>query len=224
MPSPAGGPSDFRPPPGSSRFDRCHQRARAARSGLTHCVIVSAFPASWIPILIAAVRARARRSTRTSITDPLLPPGSSRSTPRGCRPLRLLITRATTPAMHLATLSCSSSSVSARLVLPSSSRVFDIAVIGGSTLGPCLLRRLDARPTLVSGSVGIAPGAMVLTTLHGKDGATAKFLASFALMGSDLARLPSPRPPREPKPSITSSECRPLACSRLLPGWARRFG
>jgi MFS family permease len=64
--------------------------------------------------------------------------------------------------------------------------MFNIAVIGGSSLGPYLLRRLDARPTLVSGFIGIATGAVVLTTLHGTDGATVKLLASFALMGLGL--------------------------------------
>ena len=65
--------------------------------------------------------------------------------------------------------------------------MFNIAVIGGSTLGPYLLRRVDARPTLVSGFIGIATGAIVLMTLHGTDrAATAKLLASFALMGLGL--------------------------------------
>ena len=156
--------------------------------GLTRLPSSSATsPASWIPILMAAVGLGLVVRHERRITDPLLPPGLFRSRPAaGANLTALLITATTTPAMYLATLYVQQQlhlgPARASLLFP----VFNIAVIGGSTLGPYLLRRLDARPTLVSGFVGIATGAMVLTTLHGTDGATAKLLASFALMGLGL--------------------------------------
>ena len=144
-------------------------------------------PAGWIPILLATVWLGLVVRHERKITDPLVPSHVFRSrAAAGANVTALLVTATTTPAMYLATLYVHQklhlSPARASLLFP----VFNIAVIGGSTLGPYLLRRLAGRPTLVSGFIGIATGAMLLTTLRGADDATAKLLASFALMGLGL--------------------------------------
>ena len=144
-------------------------------------------PASWASILLAVVGLGLVVIHERTITDPLVPPRLLRSRPMaGANLSALLITATTTPAMYLATLYVQQKlhlgPARASLLFP----VFNIAVIGGSTLGPYALKRLDARLTLGSGFTGIATGAILLTTLRGADAATATLLAAFAFMGLGL--------------------------------------
>jgi MFS family permease len=94
-------------------------------------------PASWIPILIAAVGLGLVVRHERRIADPLVPQRLFRSRPSaGANLTALLITATTTPAMYLATLYVQQQlhlrPARASLLFP----MFNIAVIGGSSLGP----------------------------------------------------------------------------------------
>jgi hypothetical protein len=145
------------------------------------------------------------------ITDPLFP--VLLHAPQRVPTSLTLITATTTPAMYLATPPTAAATSfrpgSCALPLPGVQHRGYRGIDSGPIPAPAAVR------DLVSGFVGIATGAMVLTTLHGTRGRPA--LASFALMGPDLARLPSPRPTREPAVARRSR-----SCSRLPPDGTAR--
>jgi MFS family permease len=141
---------------------------------------------SWAPIAIATALLIALAQRERRVSDPLVPPGFLRSRAIIAANLTALaLTASTTPAMFLAILYVQSvlrfSPARASLLFP----VFNLAVIAGSLNAPRLLRRIGARPTLVTGFVGIGAGATVLVALS-TAGAVAQLLAAFGLMGAGL--------------------------------------
>jgi len=119
---------------------------------------------------------------------PLVPLGIFRSRVLlGANLVALVLTAATTPPMLLCTLYVQQvlgyPPAEAGLVFPP----FNLAVIGGSLLGPRLVTRLGPRATMACGLLAIAAGSLCLLGISRHGGGYLLYLVpSFILMGSGL--------------------------------------
>ena len=144
-------------------------------------------PASWVPLLLAAVALviLVRHESRTP--DPLLPIGLLRSRAvAGANLTAAAITAATSSAMYLSVLYVQQvlrvPAGRASLLFPA----LNLAVIAGSLTGPRLLKVLGARHTLLAGFAGIAVGIISLLALPSEGLPVAQLLAAFAVVGAGL--------------------------------------
>jgi hypothetical protein len=119
---------------------------------------------------------------------PLVPLGVFRSRVLvGANLVALVLTASTTPPMLLCTLYVQQvlgfPPARAGLVFPP----FNLAVIGGSLLGPRLVARLGPRPTMVCGLIAIAAGSATLLGVSSHtDGYLLYLIPAFVLMGTGL--------------------------------------
>jgi MFS family permease len=122
------------------------------------------------------------------VRHPLVPLGVFRSRVLlGANLVALALTAATTPPMLLCTLYVQQvlgfSPAQAGLVFPP----FNLAVIGGSLLGPRLVARLGPRTTMVCGLVAIAAGSATLLGISSHtDGYLLYMIPAFVIMGTGL--------------------------------------
>jgi EmrB/QacA subfamily drug resistance transporter len=122
------------------------------------------------------------------VRHPLVPLGVFRSRALvGANLVALVLTAATTPPMLLCTLYVQQvlgfPPAQAGLVFPP----FNIAVIGGSLLGPRLVARLGPRTTMVCGLLSIAIGSATLLGVSSHtDGYLLYLIPAFILMGAGL--------------------------------------
>jgi EmrB/QacA subfamily drug resistance transporter len=122
------------------------------------------------------------------VSHPLVPLGVFRSRVLlGANLVALALTAATTPPMLLCTLYVQQvlgfSPAQAGLVFPP----FNLAVIGGSLLGPRLVARLGPRTTMVCGLVAIAAGSATLLGISSHtDGYLLYMIPAFVIMGTGL--------------------------------------
>jgi EmrB/QacA subfamily drug resistance transporter len=122
------------------------------------------------------------------VRHPLVPLGIFRSRPLlGANLVALTLTAATTPPMLLCTLYVQQvlgyPPAEAGLVFPP----FNLAVIGGSLLGPRLVSQSGPRATMVYGLLAIAAGALCFLGISRHGGGYLLYLIpGFVLMGSGL--------------------------------------
>ena len=122
------------------------------------------------------------------VRHPLVPLGVFRSRGLlGANLVALVLTAATTPPMLLCTLYVQQvlgfSPAQAGLVFPP----FNLAVIGGSLLGPRLVMWLGPRTTMVCGLIAIAAGSATLLGVSSHaDGYLFYLIPAFVLMGTGL--------------------------------------
>jgi MFS family permease len=122
------------------------------------------------------------------VANPLLPAGVLRGRAlRGANLVACAVTASTTPAMFLAVLY-----VQDVLDIPPGQAAWyfpalNLAVIGGSLLGPRLIGSLGSRWSAAAGFGLIAAGGLTLTTLPSQGVPSARLLTSFAVMGVGLA-------------------------------------
>ena len=122
------------------------------------------------------------------VRHPLVPLGIFRSRVLlGANLVALVLTAATTPPMLLCTLYVQQvlgfPPAQAGLVFPP----FNLAVIGGSLLGPRLVARLGPRTTMVCGLIAIAAGSATLLGVSSHtDGYLFYLVPAFVLMGTGL--------------------------------------
>ena len=122
------------------------------------------------------------------VRNPLVPLGIFRSRVLlGANLVALVLTASTTPPMLLCTLYVQQvlgfPPAQAGLVFPP----FNLAVIGGSLLGPRLVARMGPRTTMVSGLFAIAAGSAGLLGVSPHGGAYLLYLIpAFVLMGAGL--------------------------------------
>jgi EmrB/QacA subfamily drug resistance transporter len=122
------------------------------------------------------------------VRHPLVPLGVFRSRVLlGANLVALILTASTTPPMLLCTLYVQQvlgfPPAHAGLVFPP----FNLAVIGGSLLGPRLVGRLGPRTTMVSGLITIAAGSACLPGVSPQgDGCLLYLIPAFVLMGAGL--------------------------------------
>ena len=122
------------------------------------------------------------------VRHPLVPLGIFRSRVLlGANLVALVLTAATTPPMLLCTLYVQQvlafPPAEAGLVFPP----FNLAVIGGSLLGPRLVKRLGPRATMVCGLLAIGAGAVCFVGIsHHGGGYLWYLIPGFVLMGSGL--------------------------------------
>ena len=122
------------------------------------------------------------------VRHPLVPLGVFRSRVLlGANLIALVLTAATTPPMLLCTLYVQQvlgfPPAQAGLIFPP----FNLAVIGGSLLGPRLVARFGPRTTMVCGLLAIAAGSACLLGMSPHGGGYLLYLVpAFVLMGSGL--------------------------------------
>ena len=122
------------------------------------------------------------------VRHPLVPLGVFRSRVLlGANLIALVLTAATTPPMLLCTLYVQQvlgfPPAQAGLIFPP----FNLAVIGGSLLGPRLVARFGPRTTMACGLLAIAAGSACLLGMSPHGGGYLLYLApAFVLMGSGL--------------------------------------
>jgi EmrB/QacA subfamily drug resistance transporter len=122
------------------------------------------------------------------VRHPLVPLGIFRSRVLlGANLVALVLTAATTPPMLLCTLYVQQvlgfPPARAGLVFPP----FNLAVIGGSLLGPRLVARLGPKTTMVCGLITIAAGSATLLGVSSHtDGYLFYLIPAFVLMGTGL--------------------------------------
>jgi MFS family permease len=127
-------------------------------------------------------------AVESRVRHPLVPLGVFRSRVLlGANLVALTLTAATTPPMLLCTLYVQQvlgySPAEASLVFPP----FNLAVIGGSLLGPRLVARLGPRASMVCGLLAIAGGAGCFLGISPHGGGYLWYLIpGFILMGSGL--------------------------------------
>ena len=127
-------------------------------------------------------------SVESRVRHPLVPLGVFRSRVLlGANLVALTLTAATTPPMLLCTLYVQQvlgfSPAQAGLVFPP----FNLAVIGGSLLGPRLVARLGLRTTMICGLIAIAAGSAFLLGISAQGGGCLLYLIpAFILMGTGL--------------------------------------
>ena len=154
---------------------------RVEEAGLTAPVTLVSLASSVVLLaLFVVVEGRVRH--------PLVPLGVFRSRVLlGANLVALVLTAATTPPMLLCTLYVQQvlgfPPAQAGLVFPP----FNLAVIGGSLLGPRLAARLGPRTTMVCGLSAIAAGSATLLGVSSHtDGYLLHLIPAFVLMGSGL--------------------------------------
>jgi EmrB/QacA subfamily drug resistance transporter len=154
---------------------------RVEEAGLASPVTLSSLASSVVLLaLFVVVEGRVRH--------PLVPLGVLRSRGLlGANLVALVLTAATTPPMLLCTLYVQQvlgfPPAQAGLVFPP----FNLAVIGGSLLGPRLVVRLGPRTTMVCGLIAIAAGSATLLGVSPHDGGYLFYLIpAFVLMGTGL--------------------------------------
>ena len=154
---------------------------RVEEAGLASPVTLSSLASSVVLLaLFVVVEGRVRH--------PLVPLGVFRSRGLlGANLVALVLTAATTPPMLLCTLYVQQvlgfPPAQAGLVFPP----FNLAVIGGSLLGPRLVVRLGPRTTMVCGLIAIAAGSATLLGVSPHDGGYLFYLIpAFVLMGTGL--------------------------------------
>jgi EmrB/QacA subfamily drug resistance transporter len=154
---------------------------RVQEVGLTAPVTLVALASS--AVLLAGFVAVEKR-----VRHPLVPLGIFRSRVLlGANLVALILTAATTPPMLLCTLYVQQvlgyPPAVAGLVFPP----FNLAVIGGSLLGPKLVTRSGPRATMVCGLLAIAAGALCFLGIsHHGGGYLLYLIPGFVLMGSGL--------------------------------------
>ena len=154
---------------------------RVQEAGLTAPVTLVALGSS-IMFLVGFV------VVESSVRHPLVPLGIFRSRVLlGANLVALVLTAATTPPMLLCTLYVQQvlgyPPAEAGLVFPP----FNLAVIGGSLLGPRLVSRSGPRATMVYGLLAIAAGALCFLGIGRHGGGYLYYLIpGFVLMGSGL--------------------------------------
>jgi EmrB/QacA subfamily drug resistance transporter len=154
---------------------------RVQEAGLLEPVTSISLASSVVLLgLFVAVEGRVRH--------PLVPLGVFRSRVLlGANLVALVLTAATTPPMLLCTLYVQQvlgfPPAQAGLVFPP----FNLAVIGGSLLGPRLVARFGPRATMVCGLISIAAGSACLLGVSPHDGNYLLYLIpAFVLMGAGL--------------------------------------
>jgi EmrB/QacA subfamily drug resistance transporter len=154
---------------------------RVEEAGLTAPVTLVSLASSVVLLaLFVVVEGRVRH--------PLVPLGVFRSRVLlGANLVALVLTASTTPPMLLCTLYVQQvlgfSPAQAGLVFPP----FNLAVIGGSLLGPRLVARLGPRITMVCGLSAIAAGSATLLGVSSRtDGYLLHLIPAFVLMGAGL--------------------------------------
>ena len=153
---------------------------RVQEVGLTAPVTLVAL-ASSVVLLAGFVAVEGR------VAHPLVPLGIFRSRGLlGANLVALVLTAATTPPMLLCTLYVQRvlgyPPAEAGLVFPP----FNVAVIGGSLLGPRLVTRFGPRATMACGLLAIAAGAVCLVGIPRHGGYLLYLIPAFVLMGSGL--------------------------------------
>ena len=154
---------------------------RVEEAGLASPVTLSSLASSVVLLaLFVVVEGRVRY--------PLVPLGVFRSRALlRANLVALVLTAATTPPMLLCTLYVQQvlgfPPAQAGLVFPP----FNLAVIGGSLLGPRLVARLGPRTTMVCGLIAIAAGSATLLGVSPHGGGYLLYLIpAFVLMGTGL--------------------------------------
>jgi EmrB/QacA subfamily drug resistance transporter len=154
---------------------------RVEEEGLASPVTLSSLASSVVLLaLFVVVEGRVRH--------PLVPLGVFRSRVLlGANLVALVLTAATTPPMLLCTLYVQQvlgfPPAQAGLVFPP----FNLAVIGGSLLGPRLVARLGPRTTMVCGLIAISAGSAILLGVSPHGGGYLLYLIpAFVLMGTGL--------------------------------------
>jgi EmrB/QacA subfamily drug resistance transporter len=123
-----------------------------------------------------------------SVRHPLVPLGVFRSRVLvGANLVALVLTASTTPPMLMCILYVQRvleyAPAKAGLMFPP----FNVAVIGGSLLGPRIVARLGSRGTMVLGLMAIAAGALCFLGIPPRNGGHLLYLIpGFVLMGSGL--------------------------------------
>jgi EmrB/QacA subfamily drug resistance transporter len=154
---------------------------RVEEAGLASRVTLASLAASVVLLVLFVV-------VEGWVRHPLVPLGVFRSRVLvGANLVALVLTAATTPPMLLCTLYVQQvlgfPPAQAGLVFPP----FNLAVIGGSLLGPRLVARLGPRTTMVSGLMAIAAGsATLLGVSSNTDGYLLYLIPAFVLMGAGL--------------------------------------
>ena len=145
-------------------------------------------PVTLVPLGSSVVLLAGFVAVERWVRHPLVPLGVFRSRVLfGANLVALVLTAATTPPMLLCTLYVQQvlgyPPAEAGLVFPP----FNLAVIGGSLLGPRLVTRLGPRATMVCGLLAIAAGSLCLLGISRHGGGYLLYLIpSFILMGSGL--------------------------------------
>jgi MFS family permease len=133
----------------------------------------------------ALLAAFARIEARAS--DPLLPASLLRAD--GMAPANVVaaaITASTSPTMLLCVLGLQSGHGRSALATGALFAPFNVAVIGGSFLGPRVVRGVGTRATMAAGLGGIAAGVLGLLASGGAGAAPSALLPAFAVMGVGL--------------------------------------
>ena len=154
---------------------------RIEEAGLIAPVTLASLASSGVLLaLFVVVEGRVR--------NPLVPLGVFRSRVLvGANLVALVLTAATTPPMLLCVLYVQQvlgfSPAQAGLVFPP----FNLAVIGGSLLGPRLVARLGSRTTMVCGLISVSAGSATLLGIGPQAGGYLLYLIpAFVLMGTGL--------------------------------------
>jgi EmrB/QacA subfamily drug resistance transporter len=154
---------------------------RVEEAGLTAPVTLVSLVASVVLLALFVV-------VEGWVRHPLVPLGIFRSRVLlGANLVALALTAATTPPMLLCTLYVQQvlgfPPARAGLVFPP----FNLAVIGGSLLGPRLVARLGPKTTMVCGLITIAAGSATLLGVSSHtDGYLFYLIPAFVLMGTGL--------------------------------------
>ena len=132
-------------------------------------------------LLVAFVRIEARA------IDPLLPASLLRSDGvAGANVVAAAITASTSPTMLLCVLALQGAQGRSALATGALFAPFNVAVIGGSFLGPRVVRGVGTRATMSAGLGGIAAGVLWLLASGGAGAAPSALLPAFLVMGVSL--------------------------------------
>jgi EmrB/QacA subfamily drug resistance transporter len=154
---------------------------RVEEAGLTAPVTLISLSSSVVLLAVFVV-------VEGWVRHPLVPLGVFRSRVLlGANLVALVLTASTTPPMLVCTLYVQQvlgfAPARAGLVFPP----FNLAVIGGSLLGPRLVARLGPRTTVVCGLIAIATGSATLLGVSSHtDGYLLYLIPAFVLMGTGL--------------------------------------
>jgi MFS family permease len=146
----------------------------------------SAWP-GWAALTTAALLMIGFTRIERTSRQPLLPPSLLRTHGvLGGNLTAAALTASTSPAMVTATLYVQDTlrlpPAVAGLIFP----VFNVAVIGGSLLGPATARALGVRRALLTGFTGVAVGVAVLLPLPAEGLPLTLLISGFGIMGVSL--------------------------------------